>query len=359
MVNETVGEIEITGLAQRKAWDERVLPPVEKLGHDLWSIPVPIPRNPLRYTTVYVLASDSGVVLIDAGWDSDDAWNTLQAGLGEAGASISDVKGVLVTHQHFDHIGLARRIKGETDAWIALHPADKEIIMRPEFRTREASDRVHVAWLVSMGATEDEAWSLKPGGPDAKLDPRASFVEPDRPVEDGELINFDSWSLRAVHTPGHTPGHLCFYDETRELMFAGDHILPRISPNVSATPDPDWDALGNFLDSQDKIASYDSAEALPAHEWRYRGLHARAQQLKHHHDKRLNELLEVIRVRPDSVPWDMAAHMTWSRSWDQYDGFMRVSAVGETMSHLMLLVKRGLVVASNDTVPKYTVAEGV
>jgi glyoxylase-like metal-dependent hydrolase (beta-lactamase superfamily II) len=358
-MTEHAGEIEITGLAQREAWTEKVLPPVEKLAQNLWSIPVPIPRNPLRYTTVYVLASDSGVVLIDAGWDSEDSWRTLQDGLAEAGAAISDVKGVLVTHQHFDHIGLARRIKNETDAWVALHPADKEIIMRPEFRTRSESDRVHVGWLVSMGATEEEAWSLKPGGPDAALDPRASFVEPDRPIEDGDRIDFGPWSLRAIHTPGHTPGHLCFFDDATELMFAGDHILPRISPNVSATPDPKWDALGNFLESQDKIAAYDSAEALPAHEWRFRGLKARAEQLKTHHAHRLNELLEVVRAHPGSVPWDMAAHMTWSRSWDQYDGFMRVSAVGETMSHLVQLVKRGLVVATDETVPKYTVVEGV
>ncbi len=354
-MTDTAADIEITGLAQREAWTEKVLPPVEQLRPDLWSIPVPIPRNPLRYTTVYLLASDSGVTLIDAGWDSDETWQTLLDGLAMAGATISDVQGVLVTHQHFDHIGLARRIKASSDAWIALHPADIDVIMSPAFRTREASDRLHIDWLVGLGATEDEALRLKPGGPDVKTDPRASFVEPDRPLEDGDLIDIPGWSLRAVHTPGHTPGHLCFYDEKTELMFAGDHILPRISPNVSSTPDQSWDALGNFLDSQDKIAQYDQAEALPAHEWRFRGLRARAEQLKLHHDHRLTELLEVVRANPGSVPWDMAAHMTWSRSWDQYDGFMRVSAVGETAAHLVQLVKRGLVVGTDERTPRYTV----
>lgn len=357
-MTNTAADIEITGLAQREAWLERVLPPVEQLRPNLWSIPVPIPNNPLRYTTVYVLASDSGVTLIDAGWDSDETWQMLLDGLALAGATIKDVQGVLVTHQHFDHIGLAQRIKQASGAWVALHPADIAVIMRPSFRERADSDRTQVAWLVSLGASEEEARRLRPPSLlERESDIRGSFVEPDRVVEDGELLGVSGWSLRAVHTPGHTPGHLCFYDEKAELMFAGDHILPRISPNVSSTPDPSWDALGNFIESQDKIAAYDSAEALPAHEWRFRGLRARAEQLKLHHDHRLTELLEVIRANPGSVPWDMAAHMTWSRTWDQYDGFMRISAVGETAAHLVQLVKRGLVVGTDEQTPRYTVVK--
>ncbi|HEY3737081.1 MAG TPA: MBL fold metallo-hydrolase [Jatrophihabitans sp.] len=349
-------DIEVIGLAQREAWNQRVMPPVEELRPDLWSIPVPIPNNPLRYTTVYCLATDSGVVLIDAGWQSDEVWQALSDGLALAGATIADVKGVLVTHQHYDHIGLAKRIVEASDAWVALHPADTAHIMSPEFRQRELSDRLYSGWLVSLGASEEEAWRLRPGGPDPELDPRKNFVEPDVAVEDGERLDIPGWSLRAVHTPGHTAGHLCFYDEKTDLMFAGDHVLPRISPNVSATPYPDFDALGEFLASQDKIAAYDSADVLPAHEWRFRGLKARAEQLKTHHQHRLDELLEIVRRMPGSVPWEMAGHMTWSRSWDQYDGFMRLSAVGETTAHLVLLVNRGLVKGTDEVVPKYFLA---
>jgi glyoxylase-like metal-dependent hydrolase (beta-lactamase superfamily II) len=352
---------------QRQAWADRVQPPVEKLRGDLWSIPITLPNSPLRYTTVYALAGECDVTLIDAGWDSEQGWRQLQDGLGQFGASVDDVSGVLVTHQHFDHIGLARRIREQTGAWVGLHPADAEIIARPDFREERLAVEAGVRWLIELGAPVEEATRLRrPSG----VDRDAAFVVPDRLIEDNDLIEASGWSLRAVHTPGHTPGHLAFYDERSDLLFGGDTILPRISPNVSTTPHhglgdpsgsadlaPGADALGDFLGSLDKLAEREPDEVLPAHEWRFRGVGARVEQLKAHHDKRLTELLEAIRRNPGSVPWDMAAQMTWSRPWDQYDGYMRVSAVGETMAHLVRLVRLGLVASSAGPVPRYTVVD--
>ena len=116
--------IEVTGEAQRRSWDTDVLPPVEKVRPGLWSIPVPIPKNPLRYVLVYALELDDGVALVDAGWNTDEAWAALCDGLEEAGGSIEDVAAVLVTHIHPDHYGLAGRVRSASGAWIALHRED-------------------------------------------------------------------------------------------------------------------------------------------------------------------------------------------------------------------------------------------
>ena len=88
--------ITITGHLQKEAWDRNVLPPVEQVRPGLWSVPVPIPNNPLRYVLVYVLELDDGVALVDAGWNTDDAWRALNDGLAEAGGSMGDVKAVVV-----------------------------------------------------------------------------------------------------------------------------------------------------------------------------------------------------------------------------------------------------------------------
>jgi len=66
-------EPEITGTAQREAWRQRVVPPVEQLEADLWSLPVPIPANPLRYVSVYAFGAGQGLVLIDAGWGAEES----------------------------------------------------------------------------------------------------------------------------------------------------------------------------------------------------------------------------------------------------------------------------------------------
>ncbi len=347
--------LEVTGLVQHAAWLERTTPPVEQLRTDLWSIPVPIPDSPLRYVSVYVLASENGLTLIDAGWDGEQSWAALCDGLVSIGASILDVRGCLVTHQHYDHLGLAQRAREASGAWIGLHPADRDAIMRPDFRDPELAVLAETEYLIFLGASAEEAHRLV-NFYDRSKDPRSRLAIPDRLIEDGEAIGIAGWSLRAVHTPGHTPGHLCFVDEANQLLFAGDHILPRISPNISADRRPGTDALGSFFASLAAIGKEDVTEVLPAHEWRFRGLPARVQELHQHHERRLAELLELIGRNPGSVPWELAGQLTWSRAWDQYDGFMRVSAVTETMAHVVHLLRRGLVVASSDAVPRYQLA---
>ena len=104
------------------------LPPVEQIRPGLWVVPVPIPMNSLRYVLVYVFATEQGAYLIDAGWNTDEAFDALGSGLGQAGFGIADVRGVMVTHIHPDHYGLAGRIRDASDAWVSLHPADAALI---------------------------------------------------------------------------------------------------------------------------------------------------------------------------------------------------------------------------------------
>ena len=62
--------LQVTGTAQRDAWRARVLPPVEQVRPGLWSVPVPIPDNPLRYTLSYAFTGDAGTLIVDPGWES-------------------------------------------------------------------------------------------------------------------------------------------------------------------------------------------------------------------------------------------------------------------------------------------------
>ncbi len=345
-------DIKITGTAQHSAWMQRLLPPVEQLAPDLWSIPVPIPHNPLRYVSVYAFAGPAGLTLMDAGWDSEEGWKALQAGLDGIGAAVSQVRGVLVTHLHFDHIGLARRVRETSGAWIALHPADADVLRRADFRDADLAVASQARWLQSLGASVEEAKAVV-GTPEeyAKF---TTMALPDRLLRGGELADVPGWTLRAIHTPGHTPGHLCFLDERSDRLFSGDHVLPRISPNISADRASGADPLGDYLAALQDIRSLDVREVLPAHEWRFRGLRARVDQLTAHHEARLAELLLAVRAHPGGVPWDLAGLLTWSRPWEQYDGYMRIFAVSETLAHLRQLATRGLLVASEGPVPAYT-----
>jgi glyoxylase-like metal-dependent hydrolase (beta-lactamase superfamily II) len=316
------------------------LPPVERVRPGLWSIPVPLPNNSLRYVLVYVFETDAGPYLIDAGWNTDDAYQALDSGLTQLGSGISEVQGVLVTHIHPDHYGLAGRVRDASGAWVALHPADAALVHDRYDEPDELIERVG-SMLRRMGAPPDEAAKLQ----EAAMPVRA-FVqagEPDVLIEDGDHPKVPGWDLSAIWTPGHSPGHLCFWEPRHQVMLTGDHVLPRITPNIPFHPQAAGNPLGDFLASLDKLRGYDPTEVLPAHEHRFVGLDGRLDELVAHHEHRFIEILAAI---DDGVTtaWDIAARMHWSRSWDRIEGFMRRAAVAEAMAHLRELAERGVVV---------------
>jgi glyoxylase-like metal-dependent hydrolase (beta-lactamase superfamily II) len=314
------------------------LPPVERVRPGLWSIPVPIPNNSLRYVLVYAFETDAGPYIVDAGWNTDDAYNTLDAGLGQAGFEMSDVQGVLVTHIHPDHYGLAGRVREASGAWVALHPADAALIHDRYDDPEDLIKRVG-AMLRRVGAPEDEAVSMERASM-----PVLQFVsagEPDILMEDGDKPEVPGWDLVAIWTPGHSPGHLCFYEGGNRLMLTGDHILPRITPNIPFHPQAGADPLGDYLRSLDKVGAYTADEVLPAHEHRFVGLQSRVEQLKAHHEARFAEAIQAIDEGVNTA-WGIASRMRWSRSWNRIEGFMRRAAVGETMAHLQALELRGV-----------------
>ena len=182
---------------------------------------------------------------------------------------MSDVRGVMVTHIHPDHYGLAGRIREASGAWISLHPADAKLIESRYIEPEELLKMVSSS-LTRAGAPEGEL-----AGIEAASMPVRGFVTPtypDKLLEDGDRPDVPGWNLRAIHTPGHSPGHLCFYLAEQRLMLTGDHVLPRITPNISYHPQSGPNPLGDFLDSLDKVAREDVELVLPAHEHRFVGL---------------------------------------------------------------------------------------
>jgi glyoxylase-like metal-dependent hydrolase (beta-lactamase superfamily II) len=190
------------------------------------------------------------------------------------------------------------------------------------------------------GAPPDEVETLQ----QASMPIRAlvSSVPPDVFIEDGDKPDVPGWDLTAIWTPGHSPGHLCFYVPDHRLMLSGDHVLPRITPNISFHPQAGPNPLADFLTSLEKVATHDVEEVLPAHEYRFADLPGRVAVLKAHHQARFDEVTAAIRDGV-STAWELASRMTWSRPWEQIQGFMRRAAVGETLAHLRYLESLGVV----------------
>lgn len=328
---------------QQEAWRAKVLPPVEKLAGGLVSVPVPIPNNPLRYTLSYLVPGDDGLVVVDPGWESDAGWHALTAGLAEAGATAADVTGVVLTHVHPDHHGLTARLRDASGAWVAMHPAEHATMLRD----REIAPSVALsAWMRDLHVPAEEIEGLI-GKFGAAVDTHfAPLADADVMLDDGDLVPLAGRRLRAVWTPGHTPGHLCLLEPDAQVLLTGDHVLPRISPNIGLQLSGE-DPLGRYLESLAKVSAYDECEALPGHEYRFRGIAARAAELDGHHRDRCREIRETVERLGAATIWQVASRLTWSRPWDEI-GPMLVGAVAETAAHVELLIRSGDLIREGD-----------
>ncbi|GGV13278.1 MBL fold metallo-hydrolase [Actinomadura cremea] len=314
-------------------------PEPEDLGGGLWSVPVPIPGNPLAYTLVYALESPRGPVLIDAGWQHEDAWTALTGGLATFGIDVADVHGVVVTHFHPDHAGLAGRVREASGGWIAMHHADADIVRLFNSVDRARRTGIEHDSMKRAGASAAELEGFAGGG--GRVDPPAI---PDRELSDGDMIDLPGRKLRAIHTPGHSPGHICLHLEDADRIFTGDHVLPRITPHIGLYPydTPDVDPLGEFLGSLGRIGEMTVDEVLPAHQYRFADLPARVREIVEHHEERLGEVTALLSASPTTL-WDVAAGLTWRHPWTEMPMEARRMATGEAAAHLRTLENRGLV----------------
>jgi glyoxylase-like metal-dependent hydrolase (beta-lactamase superfamily II) len=322
--------LQITGTAQFEAWQSRVRPPVEEVRPGLWSIPVPIPHSPLRYTLCYAFAGSGPLIIVDPGWDDADARAALEAGLAVAGATTGDVAGVVLTHIHPDHHGLSSWLREQSGAWIGMHPAEAATLPGRMAHYRDgAADR---DWLRRAGVPADEIEGLAIS--EDHLAALRRMAAPDRLLEDGATLPLPGRTVRAVWTPGHTPGHLCLHDAEAGVLFTGDHLLPRITPNIAAKDETDGDPLGDYLTSLNIMTAFQADEALPGHEYRFREIDVRAKAVAGHHDERAAEVIAAVANLDVPTAWSIAGALTWSRGWAALEGFPRRMALGETIAHL-------------------------
>ncbi|MEU2558275.1 MBL fold metallo-hydrolase [Streptomyces longispororuber] len=322
-------------------------------GGGVWSVAVPIPDNPLGHTLVHLLDTDRGPVLVDTGWDDPDSWDVLVAGLAACGADVGDVYGVLLTHHHPDHHGLSARVRAASGAWLAMHEADAHVVRRTREYPMERWYGYMADKLTAAGAPAAHVAPLL-AARDAGRTPRLAAhppALPDRPLPPGELLDLPGRRLRAVWTPGHTPGHVCLHLEEahparlpgRGRLFSGDHLLPGITPHIGLYEDPDnttvTDPLGDYLDSLERVGRLGAAEVLPAHQHAFAHAPARVRELLAHHEARLAGLRALL-AEP-RTPWQLAERMEWNRPWADIPAGSRTIAVSEAEAHLRRLVKLG------------------
>lgn len=317
----------------------------------LYQLKVPIPNNPIGYVLPYLIETPGGYTIIDPGWNAEESVSSLKAQLAELGLSFKDIKRVIVTHIHPDHYGMAGRIRQECGAEVVTHEKEVDFI-RTRYTNPGPLLNTMGDWLAKHGIPNEERHELQYSSMPARRFVEAT--EPDSTLADGDCLKMGRLEFRVIWTPGHSPGHICFYEADKQIMLTGDHILPTISPNVSLHPQSEDDPLGDYLRSVKKLRGLPTKVVLPAHEYSFENLEARLDELEHHHELRLQEMIEAIR-RGEDTAYGIARHVTWATGkFEDFNPWMRRAAVGETLSHLRYLANEGrLVTWEEDGVVKW------
>lgn len=319
-------------------WTDEI---VEEAAPGVFRIPLPLPEDGLRAINVYVLVHGDRATLIDSGWSFGPGQQVLERGLARLDLDLGQIDRVLVTHMHRDHYTLAIRLRSLLGTRVLIGAGERESIEAAVGGVRPGSD----PWLSRWGADE-----LRPRLA-ARSHPPSDYGLPDEWIDAPTELTVGERTLRAVPTPGHTRGHLVFLDEHAGLLFAGDHVLPRITPSIGLESPRDPLALAAFLDSLQVVRELPDLAVLPAHGALGARSHRRADELIEHHRARLESTAEAVRGGATCV-YDVARALSWTRhekSFAELDAGNQFLAVAETAAHLEVLVRDGLLVSGQES----------
>lgn len=166
------------------------------------------------YTNCYLIEDASGVTIVDAGFASTGR-GVLEL-LGVIGRTVNDIRALLLTHGHFDHVGFAYGLQRQLGTSVWVHPADRRLAAHP-YRYRPERNRIvfplgHPGGLPILGAMV-AAGALTVRG-----------VTSDRELADGQVLDLPGRPV-VLHLPGHTAGQCALLLPERGAVLSGDALV--------------------------------------------------------------------------------------------------------------------------------------
>ncbi|MBN2099250.1 MAG: MBL fold metallo-hydrolase [Dehalococcoidia bacterium] len=331
-----------------------ILPGIHQL-----KLPFPLQLDQLA-VNAYLIQGDKGWMLVDTGWNTNQAFSAMERQLREIGHGFDNITLILITHFHPDHYGLAGRLVQASHAKVALHQIEKDFIDSRYMNMDGLLDQT-AEILRANGVPEKDLPRLQK----ASLGVRqyVAPVSPEVVLQGGEVITQGQFQFEVVWTPGHSPGHVCLLERSLKVLISGDHVLPATFPNVGLHSQSGTDPLPNYLRSLRAIEELDVDLVLPAHEHVFSGLKPRIQEILHHHEERKKAIIASLSEGPQTA-YEVSLKIPWivngiTMSFDQLQALDRRLAVMSAMAHLEPLHREGTAEKSQrDGTVVYSLAGG-
>jgi len=296
-------------------------------------IPIPIPA--LKTVNSYLINIDNELILIDSGMPLESSLKVLIDSIKDFGYDVNRLRYIFITHLHIDHIGGAFFLHNLTTSKTIIHMNEMKFIRR--FSDISSSFlNFYRETMYKNGVPKDlinEFMRFLPSFAYKDIYVRGRY---DILVKDRDILKLYGHEFRILHTPGHSPHHICILLDNK-ILFTGDHVLPTITPNIRF-PFSDEDPLDEYLNSLDKLVKLRIDKYYPGHGDISIGLIDRINQLKRHHLNRLKEVLNILSHKESTV-YEVASKINWDVKfpWEEFPSLQKYFAIGEAYSHINYL----------------------
>ncbi|HKW71781.1 MAG TPA: MBL fold metallo-hydrolase [Candidatus Dormibacteraeota bacterium] len=302
----------------------------------VFELRLPIPFED-GLVNVFLFPDGNEADMLDCGMNSEESVETIHRATSQLGAT--RLRRLVVTHIHPDHYGAAGTLAGGPGlADLYIHRLEVPLVQPRYVELEHLVDEVRRYLLVNgVPGEEAEVLSNSQRALSQVVKPAEASVQ----LDGAESVEMGTRRLRVEWTPGHSPGHICLHDDRDGLLFAGDHILPELSPNIGLHPQSTPDPLHEYLDGLRRMAALHPRHVYPAHGRPFTDAGARVNELVAHHHRRLDQILELL-GREEKSGWQVAVDL-WGPRQNLYEKRL---ALQEGLAHLQALAVERRVVKS-------------
>jgi glyoxylase-like metal-dependent hydrolase (beta-lactamase superfamily II) len=300
---------------------------IEQIESGGYRIGIPVPF-PMKYVYCYLFKQKENFVLIDVGFNypaAKEAWEEVFVHLG---IEPTKIKTIYLTHFHPDHSGLCGWMQQRTDAHVYMHEIDMNM-MEQVWGENSVQTVQMKQMILDYGVPEQLSGDII-----THMKKITNHVLPLPAVSSiGSQVEFNDQIWKVIHTPGHSAGHICFYQEEDQVLLAGDHVLDKITPNISVWPGSSQNPLHEYVESLLKIKSFPAKKVYSAHGHVIENLDERVDELIRHHEERL---LKMEALADQKTAYQIAEQLFAHKELSPHQWRF---AIAETIAHLHYLEK--------------------